>query len=389
MPNDIPNHPEPEQPTDKLSQPSPELPKLYQPIHGQPTGLEPKKSFRKKLFIIAGSIVAVLILLLVGIFIWYNVQLLAKGNDANKHILVTIPSGTSPTKIGELLQSQSVIRSSLAFDIYTRLTNKRNVLQAGTYRLSPSESTPTIIDHLVKGDIDGFTLTFYPGATLAQHKKVLLAAGYTESEINTAFAATYDSPLFEGKPASADLEGYIFGQTYKFNKGATVSDILKRTFSEFYDALTADTNIIAGIKNQGLTLYQGITLASIVQKEMASPSGLEPTVDQRQVAQVFYTRLAKGISLGSDVTFQYAATKQGVPATPTLDSPYNTRLHIGLPPGPISSPGITDLKAVSAPATTDYLFFLSGDDGITYFAHTAAEHEANIKNHCVVKCSTL
>ena len=99
--------------------------------------------------------------------------------------------------------------------------------------------------------------------------------------------------------------------------------------------------------------------------------------------------MAKGISLGSDVTFQYAAIKQGVPATPTLDSPYNTRLHLGLPPGPISSPGITALKAVAAPATTDYLFFLSGDDGITYFAHTVDEHEANIKNHCAVNCSTL
>jgi UPF0755 protein len=326
---------------------------------------------------------------LAAAFIWYTVQLSANGSNKSQYVLVKIAPGTTPSQIGVLLQSQSVIRSNVAFDIYTRLTNKRNDLQAGTYRLSPSESTPAIVDHLVKGDVDQFTLTFYPGATLAQHKKVLLSAGYTESEIDTAFAATYDSPLFEGKPVSADLEGYIFGETYKINAGATVSDILKRTFAEYYNALTADTNIIAGMKAQGLTLYQGITLASIVQKEMSSPNGLEPSTDQRQVAQVFYSRIASGMNLGSDVTYQYIADKLGVPRDPNLNSPYNTRRYPGLPPGPIASPGITALKAVANPASTDYLFFLSGDDGITYYAHTATEHDANIKNHCAVKCSSL
>lgn len=368
--------------------PTTEPVRLLQRIHNQPTGLLRHKPTRKqKKLIIAGSILAAIIIACVSIFIWYTIQLTAPSTDSSKYVLVNIAPGSTPTKIGEQLQSQSVIRSSFAFDVYTRLSNQRNNLQAGTYRLSPSESTPTIVEHLVKGDIDGFSLTFYPGATLAQDKKVLLEAGYSSASIDSAFAATYDSPLFADKPISASLEGYIFGQTYKFNAGATVSEILERTFAEYYSALTADTNIIAGMKAQGLNLYQGITLASIIQREMTSPSGLEPTNDQKQVAQVFYSRLASGMDLGSDVTFQYAAAQMGVPASPTVDSPYNTYLHSGLPPGPIASPGITALKAAASPAPGDYLYFLSGDDNVTYFAHTGAEHEQNIKDHCAIKCS--
>jgi UPF0755 protein len=282
--------------------------RLLQRIHNQPTGLLRHKPTRKqKKLIIAASIFAGLIIACAAMVIWYTIQLTASGTDTSKYVLVSIAPGTTPTKIGEQLQSQSVIRSSFAFDIYTRLSNQRDNLQAGTYRLSSSESTQTIVEHLVKGDIDGFSLTFYPGATLVQDKKVLLDAGYSAANIDSAFAATYNSPLFADKPASSNLEGYIFGQTYKFNAGATVPEILERTFAEYYNALTTDTNIIAGMKTQGLNLYQGITLASIIQKEMTSPSGLEPTSDQRQVAQVFYSRLADDMTLGSDVTFQYAA----------------------------------------------------------------------------------
>jgi UPF0755 protein len=93
--------------------------------------------------------------------------------------------------------------------------------------------------------------------------------------------------------------------------------------------------------------------------------------------------------LGSDVTYQYAAKQLGVAPTPDLDSPYNTRKNPGLPPGPIAVPGLSALEAVAAPAAGDYVYFLSGDDEVTYFARTNAEHEANIKNHCQIKCASL
>jgi UPF0755 protein len=154
-------------------------------------------------------------------------------------------------------------------------------------------------------------------------------------------------------------------------------------------------NLVAGYKSQQLNLYQGITLASVVQSELdcedkKTPERKERCYQyQRTIAQIFLKRLREGTSLGSDVTFIYAANKQHIAPTVTIDSPYNTRLHPGLPPGPISSPGELALKAVANPTDTDYLFFIAGDDGLIYFAKTDAEHQKNIKNHCQIGCGEL
>jgi UPF0755 protein len=109
--------------------------------------------------------------------------------------------------------------------------------------------------------------------------------------------------------------------------------------------------------------------------------------DQKQVAQVFYTRLEQNMPLGSDVTAYYGADQMGAERTVAVDTPYNTRIHSGLTPGPIAVPSIGALAAVASPAPGDYIYFLSGDDDVTYFAHTEEEHQANIRNHCTVKCA--
>ena len=144
-----------------------------------------------------------------------------------------------------------------------------------------------------------------------------------------------------------------------------------------------EQNLEQAFKKKGLSLYEGITLASIIQREVI---GAE---DQKLVAGIFYNRLAQGEPLGSDVTYQYAADKTGQERSPDLDSPYNTRRYKGLPPGPIAVPGESALMAAANPTKTDYIFFLSGDDDKTYFAETQAGHEENIKNHCAQKCLIL
>lgn len=366
-----------------------------QPINGQPSGLKiPKKILNEKTLLwIGGSVAAFIIILLVGVFAWYNIQLSPIGNDKSELKKITVAKNSTSSQIGKQLQDQKLIRSSYIFDIYVRLSGKGSSLQAGTYRLSPSDSTPEIISHFTKGLVDEFQITFYPGATLtdsssksAKNKQdvtsVLKKAGYSDSEISTAFEKSYDGPLFIDKPSTADLEGYIYGDTYSVGDGATVEDILQRTFDEFYKVIQ-DNNLVAGFANHDLNLYQGITLASIIQREANSAS------DQKQVAQVFYSRLAQDMPLGSDVTYQYIADKTGVARDPNLDNKYNTRRFAGLPPGPIAVPGLSALKAVANPANGDYLYFLSGDDNVTYFARTDSEHEANKAAHCKVKCLPL
>lgn len=373
------NRVEPQQPVQESLQPI----STQEPSMTAPLSLPPKKSMsvRKRILLIIGSLLVIAILAIVAAFFWYQHETSPVSNDANAtRVRVTIESGTTPDEIGSLLAGKKVIRNTTAFEIYTRLSGTRNKLQAGTFSLSPHESTATIVDHLVAGKTDQFSITFLPGATVADNKKVLLGAGYSQAEIDAAFKKTYESPLFQDKPANADLEGYIYGETYTFSAGSTVEQILQRTFDEFYAAIS-ENNLISGLQAQGFNLYQGVTLASIIQREVSGQA------DSAQVAQIFLKRLNEGMPLGADATFVYAANKAGVTPTVDLDSPYNTRIHTGLPPGPISAPGVAALRAIAHPAEGDYLYFVSGDDGKNYYSRTIEEHEKNTREYCKINCS--
>jgi len=366
------------------------VPPAYQPI-SSPTSPRKKGNRKRKALIIIASILALLIIAASGAWVWYQAQL-SPVDAGNKDIIQVVIAPGTPASIAETLHDKGVIRNQDVFLWYTRFSGVQNNLRAGTYLLSPSDSMTKIVDHLKKGSADDtFSITFFPGATLVDNvtspekrvdvTSVLERAGYKREEIAAALKKTYDHPLFQDKPATADLEGYIFGETYEFASGTKVEAILTRTFDEFYKYVQSE-NLVALYKQQNLNLYQGITLASIVQRE----SGGE---DKAQIAQVFYTRLKMGMQLGSDVTYQYIADKTGVPRSTTLNSPYNTRESVGLPPGPIATPGLASLKAVANPAPGNYIYFLSGDDHVTYYATTLEGHEANIRDHCKVKCQII
>jgi UPF0755 protein len=360
------------------------------PINTTDSGIK-KVRKRKKWLIGIASIITLLIIAAASAWVWYQVELSPVDASSTQKVQVKVAPATTPDAIAALLKEKGLIRNETAFMWYTRLSGVQNKLQAGDYMLSASESTAEVVSHLVKGSVDTFTITFYPGATLVDRvtkpekridvTSVLQKAGFPDDEISAALSKTYDHPLFQDKPATADLEGYIFGETYQFNTGTSVENILTRTFDEFYKWIVQD-NLVSAYKEKGLTLYEGITLASIVQRESGGD-------DKAQIAQVFYSRLAINMQLGSDVTYQYIADKTGGTRDPNFDSPYNTRRYAGLPPGPIAVPGLASLRAVAMPAAGDYIYFLSGDDDVTYFARTLAEHEANIVNHCQQKCQIL
>ncbi|MDR0591258.1 MAG: endolytic transglycosylase MltG [Candidatus Nomurabacteria bacterium] len=300
----------------------------------------------------------------------------------------TVQGGESVSKIADGLEAANLIQNAGAFKIHAKLSGKSSSIKTGVYELSPTMSAPEILDKLTtEPDARVFRVTFLPGGTLADAKKALLKVTnhrnqvvYSEAEIDAAFAKRYDNPVLQDKPAEADLEGYIYGDTYEFYEGVPVETIIERVLKEM-EQVVDDGNLAVKFKAQGLNLYQGITLASIVQREGGG--------DLPEVASVFLNRLNAGMTLGSDVTYQYIADKLGVERDPALDNPYNTRVYPGLPPGPISSPGKSALLAVADPAKTDYIYFLSGDDGKTYFAKTEAEHNKNIRDHCQEKCLIL
>lgn len=365
-----------------------QLPPVIPP---EETSLRLRRSRRHIWWIVAGGIVLLLAAFSAAALWWYDSAKQPVAPHSTTETTVVIPPGATPVEVGYLLQTNGLIRSTLAYRIYLKIHQLEGQIQAGTYELSASESLPSIVGNLVNGQTSLFSVTFYPGATLFDPTDIddakrtdvytmLRRAGYDADEINRAFEASYSSPLFAGKPAGTSLEGYVYGETYNVATTATVEEILEHSFSIYYQALV-EYDIISRVEQQGLSLYEATTLASIVQREVSDYE------DMRKVAQVFYSRLEQGASLGSDVTFIYAAQQANEPPRVDFPSPYNTRIHSGLPPGPIATPGIDALRAVADPASTEFFYFLAGEDGKTYFAYTEEEHGNNIINHCGDLCN--
>ena len=234
-----------------------------------------------------------------------------------------------------------------------------------------------------------FDFTILPGETIFDVQENLLALGYPAEEIATAFSRSYDYPMLKNRPSDASLEGFLYGETFEFYKSDSVEKILDTFLSNFQNILD-ENNFENRFSQNGLSLYEGIILASIVQKE-AVPA------EQSTVAQVFYSRLEYGWRLGSDVTVSYArkvvdpnyeiCAKDDNSCALKIDSCYNTRINTGLPCGAISNPSFSALEAVADPSDTAYLYFLTGDDGMMYYSYTEEQHNQAARNYCQSLCN--
>lgn len=337
-----------------------------------------KRSWLKIVLFIIPVVLVFMIASFYAVNQWYEDNLKSVSETQTKDVVVVIEGGSSVREIADQLKDLGVIRNSTVFSWYVGRNTGLSDLQAGTYRLNPGLGVEDIVQKLVDGDVATNLFTILPGNRLDELEEDLVDFGFTQEEVSLAVNKKYDHPLFNELPTNASLEGYIFPDTYEVTVDSTVDDILVKSFDEFYENLTPD--LLKAIKAQGLSLHEAVTLASIVEKE-SSEVAVQPTI-----AQVFLTRLDRGITLGSDVTFLYAAAVTGQKPAVDLDNPYNTRIYGGLPPGPISNFNLSALSAVGSPASTDYLFFVAGDDGTTYFAKTQAEHEANTAKYCFEAC---
>jgi UPF0755 protein len=322
--------------------------------------------------------VGVVLLAVVVVRLWYTTNLRPLEADSSVYKKFVIELGDSVADIGRGLEEAGIVKSSTAFAWYVKGDQAGVSLLAGSYSISPSMSVPIIVNLLSEGRIDSSLVTLLPARRLEETRQEL-AEHWPESEVNAALAADYDHPLLRDKPAAANLEGYVFPDTYEIDDSTTPQELIRRSLDNFYKKIE-ERNLEPEIEAQGLNFHQAITLASIVEKEAGSED------DKPKIAQVFLKRLHEGIALGSDVTFFYAADELGIAASVDLDSPYNTRLYKGLPPGPIASITITSLEAVAEPANTDYLYFVAGDDGQTHFSMTLSEHNANVEKYCDELC---
>lgn len=339
------------------------------------------------------AIVLIVVIVAVGGTIWYKnaKQAYANCGEECPTINFILSDGMTGAEIAQSLEEKQLIKSALAFRIYLKTERKNSNLLPGDYELTQNMTMEQIVNQLELGTaIKTFQIMFLPGDTLAGVKARLEEKGYASKEIDRAFAAEYDHPLLATKPADASLEGYIYGETYEFFADATVEEILERTFDEMYSAIQ-ENGLEEKFEKLGLTLHEGITLASVVQRE----SGVLPD-DMPKVARVFLNRLAIGTPLGSDAIIAYRADqldperdKTDMSYLTSIGCPWNSRSCAGLPPTPISSPGLGALKATASPDDNNYLYFVTGDDNKMYYAETEEEHNRNVSEHCQELCKFL
>jgi UPF0755 protein len=291
---------------------------------------------------------------------------------SNMTCVVTIKKGATLREIGNMLQGEGLITNSSFFVFYAQLTGTEKQIEAGSYRLSNSLSMKEILDRIVGGDVLLYRVVIPEGYTTDQIGKLLVSKKIvTGDDWQKALATeSFAYPFLKDAPAGPKrLDGFLFPATYDLMSIFTPQEIMDLMLNRFNTAFTPDLQ--ARAQEQHLSVRQVIILASIVEREAKLDS------ERPVIASVFLNRLQIGMRLESDATVQYAL---GTPKAKLTDqdvrilSPYNTYLHAGLPPGPISNPGLASIRAVLYPAKTNYLFFMGKSDGSHVFSVTYGEH---------------
>lgn len=322
-----------------------------------------KRSLFRRWIILLGVILLVAITLKS-----YRDYLLSPLDHINKTSKTfTISQGEGTREIAERLQKERIIRSAAAFTLLVQSTGNVGKIQAGNFQLSPSMSASRILGELQTGTID---------------KAVTLLEGWRKEEMGEKLEAELGVKSAEFIKLSK--EGYMFPDTYMFSPRTDVSQIVQRmedNFSRKYDDALQNK-----IKTQGLTPEQGVILASIVEREGRSPEV------KRMIASILLKRLKIGMGINADATVQYALgyqrsedgwwkrylTKNDL----QIESAYNTYRHVGLPPAPIASPGLSSLQAVAeADSSTPYLYYYHDSKGRSHYGKTLEEHNRNVASY--------
>jgi UPF0755 protein len=322
-------------------------------------------------------VVAVPLLLVAG---WFVYEMHPPGGEGEA-VTVEIRSGWGTSEAGDELQRQGVIGSSLALQLYAKW--KGGSFEAGTYpnfrtNMGVGSAWDTLTAGPSGGGADHGTLALPPGLRLEQ---IADRVGALPGHDRDAFLALARSGSIRSKYQGdqQSVEGFTWPDTYFVDKAETDSQILQTIVSEF-DKHADQLGLASAAAAEGLTPQQAVVVASLVQAEAGG------NVDAPKIAAVILNRYRQGTPLQIDATLCYA--KGGCPPVPTnadkaIDSPYNTYRVAGLPPAPIMTVTGPALDAALHPAAVPYLFYVTGTDGITRFATTLAEHEANIRAHGV------
>ena len=305
-------------------------------------------------------------------------------------VTFTIEPGESATSAARRLQKAGLIADAELFRRYLRYHRLDTSMQAGQFQLTSRMNMMEIALRLQRGQAPGLLVMVPEGWRAGQIADMLKRTGALDSDAFLrlvdagALAASGSYTFLADLPANASLEGYLFPDTYELPEPAKASDLIERMLSNF------DTKVASLLAStpqpDGLNVHQVLTLASIVEREAVLPE------ERPLIAGVYLNRLRQKMRLEADPTVQYAMGFQPdsgqwwkTPVTleeyKDVDSPYNTYLNPGLPPGPICSPGLDSNRAVLQPKASDYLYFVATGDGSHAFARTFEEHLRNVRTY--------
>lgn len=300
---------------------------------------------------------------------------LTRPHDGAGSVVVEIAPGASARAVSNKLFQAGVISSPALFEIQTRLKREQNAIRAGEFRLPRNISIREVAFRLAKGGTVLHRVTIREGLTAGETGEELEKAGIVSADLFKAAVKKYlQKPHHPIPPES--LEGYLFPETYHFRKGVRASEVVEAMVDEFYrqvSSILPDSVITDSGK-----LHRVITLASIIEKE----TGVD--AERRLISSVFTNRLNKGMRLQSDPTVIYALPSfDGNLRKKDLkyDSPFNTYIYKGLPPGPIANPGLASISAAQRPLEGDYLYFVSKNNGEHYFSRTLKEHNRAVMTY--------
>jgi UPF0755 protein len=306
---------------------------------------------------------------------WNGIHEPYKGYDAPEQF-VTIRQGAASTEIGRALADVHIVRDPRLFRAALWWTGQGRNLKAGEYRFDRAVTPLDVVGVVVQGEVYTQRITFPEGLTIEEMSKLYETHGFGRARDFVEAARTVER-IRDLDPEAPDLEGYLFPETYALPRHVPASRLIDAMVGRFRTVYSEELQARAAA--QGLTTRQVVTLASIVEKETGKAE------ERPIVAAVFSNRLRIGMPLQTDPTIVYALEKahryDGNIRRDDLsmDSPYNTYKHPGLPPGPIASPGKASLEAALMPDDEPYLYFVSRNDGSHAFAKDFAEHSANVR----------
>lgn len=295
---------------------------------------------------------------------------------AAPEVFVDVESGDSTRVIARRLADAGVVDDPLTFRLAVWRSGRDRALQAGEYRFHEPRSAMDVVDVIARGRVHLRTITVPEGLTLDETADVFGASEFGSRE-DFVQAARRVALVADLDPEATDLEGYLFPETYALPRGATADDLVEAMVEQFRRTLTPELREEA--RRQERSIREVVTLASLIEKETGHAG------EHELVSAVYTNRLRIGMPLQCDPTVIYALQRDGLydgNLTRTnlrYDSPYNTYVYGGLPPGPIASPGRDALEAVFAPADVSYLYFVSRNDGTHEFANTLREHNRNVQ----------